>query len=102
MRGGMAQRQHLERRPHLGDLLDLAEIERGDPHAAARLADRQPLRLEPAKGLAHRHMAGVELVGDMILPQPAPGSIAPEMIRSASALLIRTAMVSSVLAMFYR
>jgi hypothetical protein len=64
------KRQHLQRRAHLGDLADLAQIEGRDAHAAARLADGEPLRLQPLKGLAHRDMAGAELDRDMILPQP--------------------------------
>ncbi len=70
VRRGMAQRQHFERRPHFGDFPDLAEVERRDTHATAGLADRQPLRLQTPEGLAHRDMAGLEFLGDMVLPQP--------------------------------
>ena len=64
------ERQYLERRPHLGHLLDLVKIERRDPHPAARLIYREPLRLEQPKCLAYRDVAGTEFLGDMILPQP--------------------------------
>ena len=73
MRRGMAQRQHFERRAHLGHFPDLAEIESSNAHATARLADRQPLRLEAAEGLPHRDVAGAEFLGDMVLAQPRSG-----------------------------
>ena len=61
VRGGMAQGQNLKRGAHGGDLLDLVQIKARHPDALARLADRQPLRLEPAEGLAHGDVAGAEL-----------------------------------------
>jgi len=73
MRRGVAQRQHLERGPHLCHLPDLAEIEGCDAHAAPRLADRQPLSLQATESFAHRDMAGVEFLGDMVLAQPRSG-----------------------------
>ncbi|ESW65453.1 hypothetical protein X771_21475 [Mesorhizobium sp. LSJC277A00] len=73
MRRGMAQRQHFEGCPHFGDFPYLAEIESGDAHAPPGLTDRQPLRLQAPEGFAHRDMAGLEFLGDVILPQPGAG-----------------------------
>ena len=72
MRGSMAQRQNLKRGAHGGDLLDLVQIKARHPDTLARLADRQPLRLEPAERLAHGDVAGAEFLGDMVLTQPGP------------------------------
>jgi redox-sensitive bicupin YhaK (pirin superfamily) len=69
MRAGMAQGEHLQRRTHLGDLADLSQIEGGDADATARLADGEPLRLQPLESLPHRDMASAELGRDMVLPQ---------------------------------
>ena len=66
---GVFQRQHFEGGAHFGDFAHFGEIEGGNAHAPARLADRQPLRLQPAEGFPHRHVAGLEFLGDMVLPQ---------------------------------
>ena len=71
--GGVFQRQHLQRRPHLRHFAHFGDVEGGDAHAAARLADRQALRLQPAECLAHRHMTRLEFLGDVILPQAGAG-----------------------------
>jgi hypothetical protein len=70
---GVAQRQRFEGGAHLGDFDHRRRIERRDPHAAARHALHQAARLEPAKGLAHRYMAGAELGRDMVLAQAGAG-----------------------------
>jgi len=67
--GSMAEGKAFERSAHLGHFADGREIERGDADTPARLANGEPLRFEPAKRFAHRHMACAELVGDMVLPQ---------------------------------
>ena len=96
MRRGVSQRQHFERRPHFGHFLDFIEAEAGDAHATARLARHQPLRFQAAKRFTHRHMARAEFLGDALLAELAePASMAPEMMRSASARAIRTAIGSS-------
>ncbi|OWK22452.1 hypothetical protein AJ88_09720 [Mesorhizobium amorphae CCBAU 01583] len=99
----MTQRQHFERRPHFGDFPDLAKVERRDTHATARLADRQPLRLQTPERFAHRDMAGLEFLGDMVLSQPGARFDGARYDAVRRTLLIRTAMVSSaVFAMIYR
>lgn len=70
---GMPQCQNFQRGAHFRHFADLLQVEGGNTHTAARLADRQPLRLKPAEGLANRHMARFELVGDMVLPKTAAG-----------------------------
>lgn len=70
----MTQRQHFQRGPHFGDLFHFVEAEAGNPYTPARLADDQPLGFQPSKRLAHRHMAGAEFIGNMILPEPCTGS----------------------------
>lgn len=95
MRGRMLECKTFKGCAHLRDLADFLEIEGGDAHAATREADRQPLRLEPPERLAHGHMAGAELLGDVILPQAGIGRDPPRMMRSASTRLMRLAMVSS-------
>ena len=103
----MAQRQHFECCPHFGDLLDLTQIEGGDAHAAARLTDRQPLRLETAEGLSHRNMAGLEFLGDMVLAKPGSGldHTGDDAIRqhfAASFFLARVREVPAAAALFVR
>lgn len=73
MRHGIAQRQHLQRGAHLGDLPDLLNAEACHTNASARLADDQALRFQKSEGLAHRHMARTEFPGNMLLPKPGAG-----------------------------
>lgn len=67
--GYVAQSQALECRTHLGDLSDLRQVKRGDPHASAWLTDGKTLCLETSEGLVDRYMARAELHGDMVLAQ---------------------------------
>lgn len=69
MRRGIAQGECFQRGPHFGDLAHLVRREAGDPHPAPRLALDQPLGLQAPERFAHRHMAGAEFLGDMILAQ---------------------------------
>ncbi len=69
MRRGVAQSQNLQGGAHFRHFPDLADVEGGDPHTASRLRDGKALRFQPPEGFAHRHMAGVELRGDMVLTQ---------------------------------
>ena len=73
MRCGMAERQRFEDCAHFGDLLRLVGPEPRDPDAAPGFAFDQPLRFELTEGFAHRHMAGAEFLGNVILTQPLPG-----------------------------
>ncbi len=73
MRRRMTQRQHFQRRPHLRHFLYLIETETCDPHTATGLTDDKPLRFQPPKRLAYRHMTGTEFFGNVILPKPRPG-----------------------------
>lgn len=77
MRRGVAQGQDLQHGSHLRHLRHLRKIEGGDANATTRLADREPLRLQPAECLPYRNVAGVELLGDVVLPQPRAGSDLP-------------------------
>ena len=69
----IAQRDHLERSAHLGDLLHRFGVERRDPHAAAGDRDDEMLRLQLPEGLAHRDVAGMEFPRDMVLPERGIG-----------------------------
>ena len=64
----MPKRQNFQRRPHLRHFANLLQIEGCDPHATARFADCKSLRLQPAEGFAHGHVARSELLGNMVLP----------------------------------
>lgn len=74
---GVAQRQYLQARPHLGNLAQFGDVEIRDTKPPPGLILRQPLRLQCPESLAHRHMTGPEFGGDMVLPQPrARGNLA--------------------------
>lgn len=70
---GMSQRQGFQRRAHFRDFAQLRHIEGGDTVSPTGLTRGKPLRLKLPERLAHRDMAGTELRGNMILPEPGIG-----------------------------
>ena len=66
----MAQRQNLERSAHFCHFAHIVKAEIRHPDTPARNAGGEPLRFQPAKRFANRHMRRAEFGGDMILPQP--------------------------------
>ena len=87
----LAQRQRLESSAHLCQFKHVRRLERRRPHAPSRFHHGQPLRFQPPERLAYRHMARAEFGGDVVLTQPLPGAMTPEMMRSAKAAAIRSA-----------
>jgi hypothetical protein len=69
IRGGMAQGQNFKRCAHFGNFADFGNIKTGNPDTAAGLTDSKALRLQPAKSLTHRDVAGTEFSGEMILTE---------------------------------
>lgn len=68
-----AQRQGFERRADLDQFLDGGGIEGCDTHAATRFVDHQAAGAQQLERLARRDVAGLELGGDMVLPQRRAG-----------------------------
>ena len=66
---GMQQGQGLQRHPHQLHLALRGLVQRRDANPRMRFADDQALGYEAQKGLAHRHMADLELFRDMVLPK---------------------------------
>lgn len=87
----LTQRQRLESRTHLRHFKHVRRLERRRPHASSRFHHGQPLRFQPSERLAYRHMTRAELCRDVVLTQPLPGAMTPEMMRSANAIAIRSA-----------
>jgi N-succinyldiaminopimelate aminotransferase len=65
----MAKGQRLERCPHLGDFNHVRPVQRRYPNATAWFSDDQTLRVQASEGFPHRHMAGAERLGDIVLTQ---------------------------------
>ena len=74
-RGDDARRLLLERAAHRVDLAQALAHHLRDIGAAARNVGDQPGRLELAQRLAHRPLAGAELLGDPQLHQPLAGVV---------------------------
>ena len=65
----MAQRQDFQSGPHFRHFPDFADVERCNPNATPRFGNSKPLSLQSPECFAHRHMAGLELFGNVILSQ---------------------------------
>jgi hypothetical protein len=72
-RDGDADRHRLERDAHDVELLGVGAREPGDPHAAVRLGDDEPLALEQAQRLAERRAPDVEVAGERDLRRRLAG-----------------------------
>ncbi len=71
--GRMAQCKHLKRGAHFGHFANFVNVEGGNAYAAPRFGNGEALCLQPPEGFTHRHMAGLEFLGNMILAQFGAG-----------------------------
>jgi hypothetical protein len=66
---GELGRVSLELRAHLGDVLDVGRLDRGDERPTAWLHGHEVLEREPLHGLAQRGAADAELAHQLVLAQ---------------------------------